>query len=126
MGPFEPPPADQNAGQREEIVVEFEAPFPSDSEALEPVEQGKALLDDVAEPAQAPDARRALTGDHRQGPAFAQFTTDSLGVVRLAQHGVNSPRLRPSHPAPRDLWSRSDPDHSVASSEGLGLEAAPN
>ncbi len=60
MGLLEASPADQAAGQRDEGVVEFEAAFPSDGEAFEPVEQGEGLLDDVAELAQARDVRGAL------------------------------------------------------------------
>lgn len=45
--------------QGDEGVVEFEASFPSDGEALELVEEGEDLLDDVAEFAQALDVRGA-------------------------------------------------------------------
>ncbi|MGW1878741.1 hypothetical protein [Streptomyces sp. NPDC001975] len=46
---LEASPADEAAGQRDERVVEFGSSFPADSEALELVEQGEGLLDDVTE-----------------------------------------------------------------------------
>jgi hypothetical protein len=63
--------------------VEFGAAFPADGEALELVEQGEGLLDDVAEFAQALDVRGALAGDDRQDPAPAQLTPVWVGVVAL-------------------------------------------
>ncbi|MEV7890429.1 hypothetical protein ACWD3I_46250 [Streptomyces sp. NPDC002817] len=69
--------------------MEFKASFTSDGEAFELVKEGKGLLDDVAEFAQALDVRGALTGDDRRDPACAQFTADCPGVVRpIAQDGL--------------------------------------
>jgi hypothetical protein len=53
--------------------VEFGSTFPTDGKALELVEKGEGLLDDVAELAQARDVRGALAGDDRQDPPLAQF-----------------------------------------------------
>jgi hypothetical protein len=62
-------PADEAAGEGDEGVVEFGAAFPADGEALELVEEGEGLLDDVAELAQALDVRgplREMTGRIRR------------------------------------------------------------
>ncbi|SBU94678.1 hypothetical protein YUMDRAFT_05176 [Streptomyces sp. OspMP-M45] len=49
--------ADEAAGEGDEGVVEFGAAFPADGEALEVVEQGEGLLDDVSQLADALDVR---------------------------------------------------------------------
>lgn len=72
--------------------MEFETSFPADGEALELVEQGEGLLDDVAELAQALDVRGALAGYHRQDASAPQFMAHGLGVVRL----IAQDRIRPS------------------------------
>ncbi|WP_215188391.1 hypothetical protein [Streptomyces sp. McG8] len=46
--------------------MEFGTALPADGEALELVEQGEGLLDDIAELAQALDVRGALAGDDRR------------------------------------------------------------
>lgn len=51
--------------------MEFGSAFPADGEALELVEEGKGLLDDVAE-FQSLDVGGALAGDDWQDPALAQ------------------------------------------------------
>ncbi len=68
---LEASPADEAAGQGDEGVVQFEASFPADGQALEVVQEREGLLDDVAELSQAVDVRGALAGDHRQDPAPA-------------------------------------------------------
>ncbi|MET8026538.1 hypothetical protein [Streptomyces avermitilis] len=62
--------------------MEFGSAFPADGEALELVEQGEGLLDDVAEFAQALDVRGTLAGDGRQDPPLAQLS--AVGVVAFA------------------------------------------
>ena len=76
---LEASPADEAASQRDEGVVEFGSAFPADGEALELVEQGEGLLDDVAEFAQALDVRGAFAGDDRQDPLLAQLTPVTAG-----------------------------------------------
>jgi hypothetical protein len=49
--------------------VEVQATFPSDGEALELVQQGKRLLHDVPQLAQALDVGLPFAGDDRQDPA---------------------------------------------------------
>jgi hypothetical protein len=71
--------SDQGAGQRDEDVLGFGSAFPADGEALELVEQGEGLLDDVAEFAQALDVRGAFAGDDRQDPLLAQLTPVTAG-----------------------------------------------
>lgn len=48
--------------------MEFGAAFPVDGHALELVEKGEGLLDDVADFAQVLDVRGALARDDRQDP----------------------------------------------------------
>ncbi|WP_434100467.1 hypothetical protein [Streptomyces werraensis] len=61
-GLLEASPADEAAGEGGKGIVEFGAAFPADGEAFELVEEGKGLLDDVAELAQPLDVRGALAG----------------------------------------------------------------
>ncbi|MFD3481052.1 hypothetical protein [Streptomyces sp. NPDC058695] len=58
-------------------MVEVETSLPPLGQALELVQQGEGLLDNVAELARAPDVRGAPAGDHRQDPAAPKFTTHS-------------------------------------------------
>ncbi len=95
-------PADEAAGKGDEGIVEFGAALPADGEALELMEEGEGLLDDVAELAQPFDVRAALAGDDRQDPAFAEFAAVGVGVValvseeglRVAGGGMPSTRAR--------------------------------
>ncbi|MBU8559175.1 hypothetical protein EF913_19520 [Streptomyces sp. WAC04189] len=61
VGLLEAPPGDEAAGEGDEGVVKFRAALPADGDALELVEQGEGLLDDVAELAEALDVR-AVSG----------------------------------------------------------------
>lgn len=110
---LEASPADEAAGEGDEGVVEFSAALPADGEALELVEQGEGLLDDVAELAQALDVRGALAGDDRQDPALAQFAAVGVGVVALiSEEGVGS--AAGSAQTAGDWWD------AVDQGEGLG------
>lgn len=64
-------------------VVEFGSAFPADGQALELVQQGEGLFHDVAELAQALDARGAFAGDDPQDPATSQLMAHGLRVVGL-------------------------------------------
>ena len=71
--------------------MEVESSFPADREALELVEQGEGLLDDVTELAQTLDVRAGLAGDDRQDPALAQLPAVGVAVVALvAEQGVGA------------------------------------
>lgn len=102
VGLLETSPTDEAACQGNEGIMEFEASFPSDGEAFELMEEGEGLLDDIAEFAQALDARGALAGNDRHDPACAQFAADCPGVVRLvAQDGLGASSGTARTPGPR-------------------------
>lgn len=61
--------------------MEFGSAFPTDGEPPELVKEGKGLLDEVAELAQAVDVRGALAGDDGQDPALAELSAVGVGVV---------------------------------------------
>ena len=64
-------PADQDAGEADEAVVDVESAFPAHGESAELVEQGEGLFDDVAQLAEAFDAGGPGLGNDRLGAAFA-------------------------------------------------------
>ncbi|MFJ3786255.1 hypothetical protein [Streptomyces sp. NPDC090093] len=71
--------------------MEFGAALPANGEAIELVERGEGLLDDVAEFAQVLDVRGAPAGDDRQDPAFSQFAAVGVRVVALvAEQGLRA------------------------------------
>lgn len=93
--------------------MELGPAFPSDGEAFELVEQGKGLLDDVAELAQSLVVRGALAGDDGQDPARAQLFPVGIGVVALvAEQGLGT--------AAGTARAAGDGRDAVDQGEGLG------
>ncbi|MDR6980484.1 hypothetical protein J2X68_007224 [Streptomyces sp. 3330] len=93
--------------------MEFGAAFPADGQALELVEKGEGLLDDVAEFAQVLDVRGALSGDDRQDPPLAEFLAVGVGVVALvAEQGFGA--------LARTAGAAGDGRDAVDQGQGLG------
>ncbi|GAA3034061.1 hypothetical protein GCM10020229_51870 [Kitasatospora albolonga] len=94
-------------------IVEVEASFPAGGEALELMEQGERLLDDVAELVEAADVGLTSAGDDGQDPTPGQLAADVPAVVTLVAQSRLGPLARPARSA-GDRWD------SVDQGEGLG------
>ena len=96
-------PADQDAGEADEAVVDVQASFPAHGEAAELVEQGEGLLDDVTQPAQAFHAGGLGLGDDWFGTAFAAGPPEGFAAVGLVSQQCGEAAPGPAWPA-GDRW----------------------
>jgi hypothetical protein len=90
------PPADQDAGEAHEAVVDVQASFPTHGEPAELVQQGEGLFDDVAQLAQALDSGSLGLRDDRFRAAFAAGSSEGSAAV-----GLVGQQRREAAPPPR-------------------------